>query len=145
MLKSLLIFLNAPITSFFQCKTWYNFFLWRLQIVLKQKSGKKWELHQEIRHVLHNKEEIIIYRGFPTDLSSVPKFLWGVLPPYGDFLLASLVHDYLYTKNKSRGRKFADKEMYVAAPPIILSVLPKGVSIASKATVPMIKSLLIKS
>ena len=86
-----------------------------MEIILKYKNGKKWELDEEIRHVLHNKEEIIIYRGFPTDLSSVPKFLWGVLPPYGDFLLASLVHDYLYTKNKSRGRKFADKEMLIVS------------------------------
>ena len=33
--------------------------------------------------------------------------------------------------------------MYVAAPPNILSVLPKGVSIASNATVPTINNLLI--
>jgi hypothetical protein len=32
--------------------------------------------------------------------------------------------------------------MYVAAPPIILSVLPKGVSIASKATVPITRRLI---
>src|SRR5690606_15010220 len=38
----------------------------------------------------------------------------------------------------------ADSPIYVAAPPKILSVLPKGVSIASKATVPTINNLLIK-
>ena len=37
----------------------------------------------------------------------------------------------------------ADNPIYVAAPPKILSVFPKGVSIASKATVPTINSLLI--
>jgi hypothetical protein len=33
--------------------------------------------------------------------------------------------------------------MYVPAPPKILSVFPKGVSIASKATVPTINNLFI--
>ncbi len=37
----------------------------------------------------------------------------------------------------------ADKPIKVAAPPNILSVLPKGVSIASKATVPTITNLFI--
>jgi hypothetical protein len=33
--------------------------------------------------------------------------------------------------------------MYVAAPPTILSVFPNGVSMASKATVPTAKRLII--
>jgi hypothetical protein len=40
-------------------------------------------------------------------------------------------------------KKEADKPMYVPAPPKILSVLPNGVSIASKATVPTINNLFI--
>jgi hypothetical protein len=38
----------------------------------------------------------------------------------------------------------AARLIYVAAPPIILSVLPKGVSIASKATVPTTTKLMEK-
>lgn len=53
---------------------------------------------------------ITIPAGFIWDLSSVPRFLWGVLPPDGDFELASAIHDYLYI-NKVRDRKFSDKEM----------------------------------
>jgi hypothetical protein len=34
--------------------------------------------------------------------------------------------------------------MYVPAPPIILSVFPKGVSIASKATLPTVNKLILK-
>jgi hypothetical protein len=41
-------------------------------------------------------------------------------------------------------KKLDAEPILVAAPPKILSVLPKGVSIASKATVPTIKSLFIK-
>ena len=39
----------------------------------------------------------------------------------------------------------AESPINVPAPPKILSVFPKGVSIASKATVPTIKSLFIMS
>jgi hypothetical protein len=40
-------------------------------------------------------------------------------------------------------KKDAAKLMYVAAPPTILSVFPNGVSMASKATVPTIKILIL--
>ena len=39
-------------------------------------------------------------------------------------------------------KKLAEWQMYVAAPPIILSVFANGVSIASKATVPTTKRLI---
>ena len=89
-----------------------------IDIVLKYKGGKggkMWILEKEITHTLHNGEKIILPVGFETDLSSVPKFLWSILPPYGKFLLAPLVHDYLYIEDQTRGRKFADKEMLIVS------------------------------
>jgi hypothetical protein len=44
-------------------------------------------------------------------LSSVPRFLWWLLPPDGDFQIGALIHDYLY-ENNINSRKFADLEMY---------------------------------
>ena len=88
------------------------------EIILKYlggKGGKMWVLEKQIKHVLHNGDIIIIPKGFLTDLSSVPKILWSFLPPYGKFLLAPLVHDYLYIVDQSRGRKFADKEMLIVS------------------------------
>lgn len=52
-----------------------------------------------------------IEKGFKWDLSSVPRPLWGLLPPDSDAELAMLIHDYLYI-NKIYTRKFSDKEMY---------------------------------
>lgn len=52
----------------------------------------------------------MIPEGMETDLSSVPKFLWGICPPFGDFLLAPLVHDHLY-KAKKTTRSYADYQM----------------------------------
>ena len=89
-----------------------------MDIVLKYKGGKggkMWVLHESITHALHNGETVVIPEGFETDLSSVPKFLWSILPPFGNFLMGALIHDYLYILDQSRGRKFADKEMLITS------------------------------
>lgn len=78
----------------------------------KTKSTKYWVVAQNIEIVLSDGLFIVIPRGFETDLSSTPKWLWGVVPPYGDFLLAALIHDYLYVM-KLRDRKYADFEMLI--------------------------------
>ena len=42
-------------------------------------------------------EEVIrVPAGFVTDLASVPRFLWSILPPHGRYAKAAIVHDYLY-------------------------------------------------
>tara|TARA_R100000544_G_C2213961_1_gene53508 strand:+ start:109 stop:474 length:366 start_codon:yes stop_codon:yes gene_type:complete len=82
-------------------------------IKLKFIRGKKWQVDEPIKHRLHDKNTIIIPKGFTTDLSSVPMFLWGVFPPFGNFLLASVVHDYLYVVKYRDDRYFCDKEMLI--------------------------------
>lgn len=69
-----------------------------------------YRLEAALRIELSNKITITIPAGFEWDLSSVPRFLWGLLPPDGDFELASLIHDYLYI-TKLTSRQFADDEM----------------------------------
>lgn len=44
-----------------------------------------------------NKDSWEIPEGFATDLASVPRFFWGILPPFGRYSRAAVVHDYLYT------------------------------------------------
>ena len=60
---------------------------------------------------LRNGMIITIEKGFTWDLSSVPRLMWGILPPDGNFELASLIHDYLY-KTKLMSQKKADEEMF---------------------------------
>lgn len=36
---------------------------------------------------------------FKTDLASIPRPLWAVLPPVGKYDAAAVVHDYLYQTN----------------------------------------------
>lgn len=95
---------------------------WPPEIVVKYQHGKRkekyWIIEKDIIVNLSNGDFIQIKKGFQTDLSSVPKILWGLFPPFGDFILASIVHDWLYfNKYKAkecgtkRARKFADNEM----------------------------------
>ena len=81
-----------------------------MSIILKHIKGKNWELAQNAVIELTDGSKILIPKGFETDLSSSPRFLWSIFPPYGDFLTAAIVHDYLYV-SELRGRKFADYEM----------------------------------
>jgi len=82
-----------------------------LDIRLKPLEGKKWELFHNLTYELSDGKIIRIPKGFKTDLSSVPLKLWGLFPPFGDFLPAALVHDYLYVIRYNNDRAFADKEM----------------------------------
>lgn len=84
----------------------------------EEKTKYKWILLESIDVVLSNGEAITVPDGLKTDLSSSPRLLWGIFPPYGDFLLAAIVHDYLYIyKFKAnelgnyQAQKFADKQM----------------------------------
>ena len=71
---------------------------------------RKYRLLKEIRVCLSNDLEITIPKGFEWDLSSVPRFLWVILPPDGDFEIAALIHDYLYV-NQTISKQFSDNEM----------------------------------
>ncbi len=93
-----------------------------LPLIYQYGSRRKkiWKLGEEYKIVLSDGERLIIEEGFQTDLSSVPKWLWSIARPYGDFILASIVHDKLYSmhyKIKSLGsykaRRFADREMLI--------------------------------
>ena len=45
---------------------------------------------------------LIVPSGFQTDFASVPRFFWRVLPPNGPYLVAAIVHDWLYSSDCSR-------------------------------------------
>jgi len=51
---------------------------------------------------------IVVPAGFETDFASVPRIFWRVIPPWGRYARAAIVHDYLYASHIV-GRKEADK------------------------------------
>ncbi len=40
--------------------------------------------------------EILIPKGFVTNLASIPRWLWWLIPPDGIFMIASIAHDFGY-------------------------------------------------
>lgn len=75
---------------------------------------KQYKLLKDVRVKLSNGNIVTIPKGLMWDLSSSPRLLWPILPPDGDFIIAALIHDYLYQNNHvlTFTRRFADKEMY---------------------------------
>jgi len=94
-----------------------------LNYVLGRRSAKQigdfsWELAVNLSVTLSNGDLIVMPKGFKTDLSSIPEFWWGVQKPFGDFILAPIVHDWMYRTNYKKeslgyydARLMADKEM----------------------------------
>ena len=54
---------------------------------------------------------IRVPRGFVTDLASTPRIFWSAYPPFGKYLAASVLHDYLYWTQLCK-RDEADKILY---------------------------------
>lgn len=50
---------------------------------------------------------IEVPQGFVTDFASVPRVFWRIIPPWGEYSPAAVVHDWLYTKVECT-RKEAD-------------------------------------
>lgn len=64
---------------------------------------------------------IIVPPGFITNFASVPRIFWSIIPPYGKYGKASVIHDYCY-KTACYNRKRCDDIFYEGMK--VLNVLP---------------------
>lgn len=71
-------------------------------------NGRTWFLVEPLSYAVgdeHSTDVITVPGGFETDFASIPRVLWWLLPPYGKYGNAAVIHDYLYrTKTRSRLR-----------------------------------------
>ncbi|MFH1288782.1 MAG: DUF1353 domain-containing protein [bacterium] len=51
--------------------------------------------------------------GFMTDFASIPRIFWWILPKWGEYGNAAVIHDWLYW-NQERSRSESDKIMFEA-------------------------------
>jgi hypothetical protein len=61
-------------------------------------DGTKWIIKREFDyHVGHEDSGDIIHipEGMITDFASIPRVLWSILPPFGRYSQAAVVHDLL--------------------------------------------------
>ena len=67
-----------------------GFKTWKLDSEFIQEIGFTADINGKVQF------EITVPKGFETNLASTPRFLWAILPPFGRYTQASVIHDYLY-------------------------------------------------
>jgi len=66
-------------------------------LVLRENTSDfcEWFLQEPL--IYHGRYDTFeVDAGFETDLASVPRIFWSVLPPFGRYAKAAVVHDWLY-------------------------------------------------
>jgi len=58
-------------------------------------ENRRWELRKPLIWTTSNRR-IMVPAGFRTDFASVPRLFWRILPPFGLYGKAAVLHDWLY-------------------------------------------------
>jgi hypothetical protein len=77
---------------------------------LRVLDGYRWELLSDFSYHVGAYPSVVVIMvpaGFITDLASIPRALWSLLPPHGRYAKAAIIHDWLYFTGIG-GRKYAD-------------------------------------
>jgi hypothetical protein len=78
-------------------------------------DGEYWFLRHELRYEVWESGGLTVPvpEGFVTDFASIPRPFWSILPTWGQYGPASIVHDYLYWDQRCT-REQADAIMLLA-------------------------------
>ena len=78
-------------------------------LTVTQEDEKYWRVHQSFCYILDDLVTGEWYVYVPaltrTDFASVPRLFWSVLPPYGEYTQAAVLHDYLYQQSEVLSRR----------------------------------------
>lgn len=61
-----------------------------------QANEDHWVLLQPFSYTKDDGTIITAPAGMTTDLASIPRFAWDLLPPFGKYTGAAVIHDFLY-------------------------------------------------
>ncbi len=59
-------------------------------------DGRNIRLLEAVTFYTHDLRKIVIPAGATSDGASVPQAVWNILPPFGDYWRAAVLHDWLY-------------------------------------------------
>ncbi|AXD71824.1 DUF1353 domain-containing protein [Salmonella enterica] len=78
--------------------------------ILEMLGHYLWRVHEPFTFYLSddNSDVIEVPAGFITDLATIPRIFWILLPPDGKYAKAAIIHDYLYD-NALRTKWEADR------------------------------------
>ncbi|EAU9419174.1 DUF1353 domain-containing protein [Salmonella enterica] len=77
--------------------------------ILEMLEHYRWRVYEPFEFYLSddNSDVISVPAGFITDLATIPRIFWTLLPPDGKYAKAAIIHDYLYA-NALRTKMEAD-------------------------------------
>ncbi|EGV2045572.1 DUF1353 domain-containing protein [Salmonella enterica] len=77
--------------------------------ILEMLGHYLWRVHEPFTFYLSddNSDVIEVPAGFVTDLATIPRIFWSLMPPDGKYAKAAIIHDYLYD-NALRTKREAD-------------------------------------
>jgi len=96
-------------------------------IVSPLADGKTWVVLERFGYdvgELGSGDSVEVAIGFCTDFASIPRLFWIVLPRWGKYGNAAVIHDWLYW-DQSRSRRAADDIMLEAMSVLSVSALKK--------------------
>lgn len=80
-------------------------------VVSPDAEGRIWTLEKPLlyraRSPICSHIDINVPAGFRTDFASIPRLLWPILPPYGKYGNAAVLHDFLYVNGGQIARSFS--------------------------------------
>lgn len=68
-------------------------------VAVRQVSDERWELLEDLEYK-GRKDTFTVPKGFRTDFASVPQLLTWLIPRYGRYTRAAVLHDHLCVKAK---------------------------------------------
>lgn len=65
-------------------------------------DGRTWRVDAPLIYVTAAGAPVRVPVGFISDLASVPRIFWSVLPPFGRYTAAAVLHDWMYRTHHFR-------------------------------------------
>ena len=83
---------------------------------VRQVNSREWILLEDLEYHVGSPDSgdvILVPKGFVTDFASSPKWTWWLVPPFGRYSPASVLHDFLY-RNHIKTKQESDNIMLEA-------------------------------
>lgn len=82
-------------------------------LLVRTRDGRNVCLCEEL---VYNAKDGVVYIvpiGSTSDGASTPRFIWNIIPPFGKYFLAAVLHDHLY-RNTHFPKELCDNLLYEA-------------------------------
>lgn len=99
-------------------------------VVSPLSDGKSWVLLEDFEYHVGSEDSddsVIASKGFVTDFASVPRIFWWVIPKWGKYGNAAVIHDWLYWKQGEKKRNESDNILLEAMDVLNVSTWKKKI------------------